>query len=72
MKMRVLHENVPDDFLMYAPITVDLGKNQLAHVRVKLTGPKAEVDLPLMPSQPKKVMFNDLHGVLAEVNEVGW
>jgi hypothetical protein len=68
----VLQENVPDDFLMYVPVTVDLGDNRVAHVRVKVQGPKTELDLPLMPSQPKGIKFNDLDGVLAEVKSVDW
>lgn len=72
IKLRVLQEDVPDDFLMYVPVTVDLGENRVARVRVKVQGPRTEVDLPLMPAQPKSVKFNDLNGVLAEVNNVGW
>jgi aminopeptidase N len=72
VKLRVLSENVPDDFLMYVPVTIDLGSNQVARLRVKVQGPKTELDLPLMPSEPKGVRFNDLGGVLAEVKNVGW
>lgn len=72
VRLRVLQENVPDGFLMYVPVTVDLGEKRMARVRVKVQGPRTEVDLPLMPAQPKSVKFNDLNGVLAEVNSVGW
>ncbi len=72
VKLRVVQENVPDNFMMYVPVTVDLGDNKKARVRVKIQGPTTELDLPLMPSQPKGVKFNDLNGVLAEVNAVGW
>jgi hypothetical protein len=72
VKLRVLQENVPDDFLMYVPVTLDLGDNKVARVRVKVQGRRTEVELPLMPSRPKEVRFNDLHGVLAEVKNVGW
>jgi hypothetical protein len=37
---------------------------------VKVQGTKADIDLPLVPAQPKAVRFNDLDGVLAEVKEV--
>ena len=72
VKLRVLQANVPDDFLMYVPVAIDLGNNKVARVRVKVQGPRTEVDLPLMPSQPKAVRFNDLDGVLAEVKNVDW
>jgi hypothetical protein len=41
-------------------------------VRVKITGPKTELELPLMPAEPKAVRFNDFEGVLADVKEVRW
>jgi hypothetical protein len=36
------------------------------------TGPTSEIYLPLMPSKPKAVRFNDLDGVLVEVKTVDW
>jgi aminopeptidase N len=72
VKIRVLQENVPDSFLMYVPVTVDLGGNRVARVRVKVQGARTELELPLMPSEPKSVKFNDLNGVLAEVTSGGW
>ncbi|MFN8653265.1 MAG: M1 family aminopeptidase [Gemmatimonadales bacterium] len=72
VKLRVIQENVPESFLMYVPVTLDLGNNRVARVRVKVTGTKTEVDLPLMPAQPKAVKFNDFNGALAEVATVGW
>jgi hypothetical protein len=72
VKLRVLQENVPDSFLMYVPVTVDLGNDRVARLRVKVQGPRTEVDLPLMSAQPKGVRFNDLNGVLAEVQNVSW
>jgi aminopeptidase N len=72
VRLQVRQEGVPDEFQMYVPVTLELGKDQTARVRVKVKGPKSEIDLPLMPSEPRKVKFNDLEGVLAEVKMVGW
>jgi len=72
VKLRVLQENVPDDFLMYVPVAVDFGGGRVARLRVKVQGPRTELELPLLPAEPKAVTFNDLHGVLAEVQNVGW
>jgi hypothetical protein len=72
VRLRVQQEDVPDDFLMYVPVTLDLGKDRVARLRVKVTGPRTEVDLPPMPAEPKAVRFNDLEGVLANVKEVSW
>jgi hypothetical protein len=72
VKLRVRQEGVPDSFQMFVPVTLDLGKDRKARVRVKVKGPVSEIDLPLMPAEPKKVIFNDLEGVLAEVKTEGW
>jgi hypothetical protein len=69
--LRVKQEDVPDDFMMYVPVTVDLGKDQVARFRVKVKGPLTEVTLPV-PAKPKGVKFNDFEGVLAEVKNEGW
>jgi hypothetical protein len=40
--------------------------------RVKVEGPRTEIDLLLMSEKPKDVRFNDLEGMLAEVKSTGW
>jgi aminopeptidase N len=72
VKLRVLQENVPDDFQMYVPVAMDLGKDRTAHLRVRVQGPKTELDLPPMPAEPRSLRFNDLDGVLADVKMVDW
>jgi hypothetical protein len=37
-----------------------------------VTGARSELSLPPLPAKPKKITFNDLHGVLAEVKETDW
>jgi aminopeptidase N len=70
IKLQVLQENVPETFQMYVPVTLDLGEDRKARLRVKVRGPKSEIELPLMPAKPKSLRFNDLDGVLAEVKSV--
>ena len=72
VKLRVAQEHVPADFQMYVPVTIDLGNKAVARLRVKVSGPMTEVDLPLMPSKPEDLHFNDLSGVLADVSTTGW
>jgi peptidase M1-like protein len=72
VRLQIQQEGVPDGFLMYVPVTLDLGKDRVARVRVKVTGPRTDIDLPPMPASPKAVRFNDLEGVLAEVKMVEW
>jgi aminopeptidase N len=70
VKLQVLQESVSQDFQAYVPVTLDLGKDQVARVRVKVRGPRTDIELPLMPAEPKSLRFNDLDGVLAEVKSV--
>ena len=72
VRLRVDQSNVPGDFQMYVPVTLDLGGGQVARLRVRVAGPRTELELPLMPSKPRDLKFNDLSGVLAEVREVSW
>ncbi len=72
VRLKIRQENVPDEFQMYVPVTLDLGKAGVARVRVKVKGPVSEIELPLMPAEPKSVTFNDLEGVLAEVKTGRW
>jgi hypothetical protein len=52
---------------------VDLGEDRVARFRVKVRGPRSEIELPVvLPAKPKALRFNDLDGVLAEVKVVGW
>ncbi len=72
VRLRVRQDGVPDRFQMFVPVTVDMGKDRKARVRVKVKGPVTEIELPLMPAEPKSVKFNDLEGVLADVKTTGW
>ena len=72
MRLRVRQEGVPESFQMYVPVTLDLGKKQAARFRVKVAGAITELELPPVPSEPKKVVFNDLEGALAEVKTASW
>lgn len=70
--LKVVQEDVPESFLMYVPVAVDLGDKKIARFRVKVTGHESKIDLPPLPLEPKSVKFNDLDGVLADVKTVSW
>ncbi len=72
VRLRVRQENTPDDFEMYVPVSVQLDGNQWARLRVHVKGPVTELDLPLMPSEPRRLVFNDIEGVLCEVKSERW
>jgi aminopeptidase N len=72
VRLKVRQESVGEEFQMYVPVTLGLGNDRVARVRVKVRGPSSDIQLRLMPSKPKAVRFNDLDGVLAEVKMVDW
>jgi hypothetical protein len=73
VRVRVKQSGVPENFRMYVPVSVDLGNNRFARMRINVQGPVTELDLPvLLPAQPVGLKFNELEGVLAEVKTEKW
>lgn len=72
VSVRVAQENVSPEFRMYVPLLLDFGLDGWARLRILVEGPVTEVELPRMPRRPDRIVFNDLHSVLAEVKEEGW
>ncbi len=70
--LRVDQSDVPADFVMPVPVTVELKDKRQGRFRVTIKGPRTEVALPLLPAEPKALKFNDLEGVLADVKMVDW
>lgn len=64
----VEQKNVPEDFGMEIPLKVDFGKDRYYRLRVGVVGQKSEFDLPLLPEEPKNIIFNDLQSVLCEMD----
>jgi len=72
VRVRVRQEHVPHDFKMIVPILLDFGDRGTAVVRILVTGPVTELDLPLLPMKPESVEFNPFEAVLAETKTEGW
>lgn len=64
--------DVPDDFQMYVPLYIDFGNDRFVRLRLHIKGPVTELDLPVLPLKPKKIVFNDLESVLCKVKNVWW
>ena len=64
---KVIQENVPDDFVMFVPLTIIFDDNRKLHLRTLINKPVNEFDLPLLTMKPKKIEFNSLNSVLAKV-----
>lgn len=65
--VNVEQKDVPSDFQMYLPITIDYGKEGLVRLRVLISGSGGTFDLPPLPLKPKKITLNDMESVLCEV-----
>jgi len=70
--LRVRQDGVPEDFEMYVPVSVDLGNDRWARLRVHVQGPETAIDLPPMPGEPRGIRFGELEAVLGEVKTEKW
>ena len=70
--VRITQKNVPAEFKMSIPIKVVFKSGDIVRLRVFMTGEKAEFDLPLLPQEPKEIIFNDLESVLCTVENESW
>lgn len=64
--------DVPDDFQMIVPLHIEFSEGRYYKLRILVKGPLSEMQLPLMPYKPKKIVFNDLESVLCKVKNVKW
>ncbi|HXY20284.1 MAG TPA: M1 family aminopeptidase [Gemmatimonadales bacterium] len=72
VRLRVRQEGVGAAFHMPVLVAADLGGDRTARFRVDVGGGLTEYVSPLLPSEPQRVTFNDLHAVLAEVRTERW
>ena len=63
----IVQEKVPDDFQMMVPLTILFKDDKFVHLKVWVDQPEMDVDLPLLPLKPEKVIFNSYDAVLAKV-----
>ncbi len=72
VRLRITQENVPATFRMPVLVAADLGGDRTARFRVQVHGGQTEYVSPLLPSEPREVVFNDMRSVLAEVRTERW
>jgi hypothetical protein len=58
---------VPPDFQMIVPVTILFDDDKYIHLKVMIDQPEMDVDLPLFPYKPQKVIFNAFDAVLCKV-----
>jgi hypothetical protein len=63
----VKQEDVADGFQMIVPITVLFDDEKYVHLKILVDQPESDIELPLLPYKPKKIIFNTFDAVLCEV-----
>ena len=66
---KVLQENTSPDFQMIVPIKIQFKGDRFVRLRFMIKGPVTEFNLPPLPEQPEKIIFNDLESVLCSVDQ---
>ena len=67
---RVEQLDVPVDFQMIVPLHIEFSEGRYYKLKIWVKGPLSEMQLPLMPYKPKKIVFNDMESVLCKVKNV--
>jgi len=71
LRLRIRQEEVPKEFVMPVPLSIEFADGGRATIRVTVRGPLTETELHL-PAQPIKLELNPLNSVLGEVKAEGW
>jgi peptidase M1-like protein len=71
LRVRVRQEDVPSDFVMPVPLSIEFAGGGNATVRVTVRGPVTDAQIQV-PSEPARLVLNPVESVLAEVKEEGW
>lgn len=71
LHVRVRQEDVPSDFVMPVPLSIDFAGGGNAIVRVTVRGPVTDAQIQV-PAEPARLVLNPVESVLAEVKEEGW
>jgi hypothetical protein len=72
VRVRIKQFDVPPEFLMVIPIKIVYDDKKWSRIRIVMVGAQAEFDLPEMPLEPQKIIFNDIESVLCEVEYEDW
>ena len=68
----VKQSGVKPDFKMLIPLTVYFADDKYINLRVWVDKPECEIELPVMPYEPKKIIFNSYDAVLCKVKYERW
>jgi hypothetical protein len=65
---RVKTDGVSDNFKMPVPLLIKFDDRRYVRLRVMIQGKSNEFDLPFLPLEPDKILFNDLESVLCDID----
>lgn len=72
LKLRVVQENVPEQFQMPVLLKIKFGKDAERLERLLVTGKQSNFEFLELDKKPKDIEFNALEGVLCKVDKEGW
>ena len=64
----VNQEKVPNNYRMFVLITSQSEYYNLVYHKIWIVGNYADIELPLLPFEPKKIVFNTFDAVLCKVD----
>lgn len=67
LRLSVQQENVPADFRMFIPVTLEFADGTQTSMRVLVTNAGGKLEALLPPAKLKRLVFNSGHGVLCRV-----
>ena len=72
LKLKVRQEEVPENFQMPVPIKIEFDKENYRMETVLVKGTQSEFEFSDLDRKPKKIIFNDMEGVLCKTDKEGW
>ncbi len=65
----VVTTGVPEDFMMYVPLEIEMDDKTKAYIRIFIDRPDFDFTLPGLKSKPRKLRLNPFESVLARVEQ---
>lgn len=63
----IRQQKVPETFQMTVPLTILFKDDKYLHLKIWVDQPEMDVDLPLLPYKPERIIFNTYDAVLCKV-----
>ncbi|MCH7878114.1 MAG: hypothetical protein IH914_02230 [candidate division Zixibacteria bacterium] len=70
--LKVEDKRAPEDFKMIVPLLIEFPGDQFSRLRIVVGGTETIVELPVLPLEPRNIIFNYQLAVLAKSKKVKW